>query len=235
MQTLDPVIFGCEERGVLIDVGCGRGRHSLIAANKGLVTLGVDLAISDLDAAQQQCLLWRSEDAGPLVFAAADACRLPLASESADSVICSEVLEHIPDWRSAASEFARVLKPGGGLGISVPARWVEQRLWNWDPDYAAEPGGHIRIFDDKDLIAGVEDCGFHCYARHKAHGIHSLYWLARCLFRDPDHKHALVRTLHDWTVKDVLEKPWWTRALDRLLTPVLGKSIALYFRRRVSG
>ncbi len=49
-----------------------------------------------------------------------DVTRLPFPDGAFDVVICSEVMEHIPDNRKAVSELMRVLKPGGDLVVSVP-------------------------------------------------------------------------------------------------------------------
>ena len=49
-----------------------------------------------------------------------DGHHLPLLSASADSVVCSEVLEHVRDPRRVVSELARVLKPGGVMLLAVP-------------------------------------------------------------------------------------------------------------------
>jgi len=45
---------------------------------------------------------------------------VPLAAESVDLILCSEVLEHIPDDGQALDELDRVLTPGGLLVITVP-------------------------------------------------------------------------------------------------------------------
>jgi len=50
----------------------------------------------------------------------ADIAELPLRQEAFDSVLCSQVLEHVPDPPRALQEFARVLAPGGCLLLSVP-------------------------------------------------------------------------------------------------------------------
>jgi SAM-dependent methyltransferase len=60
---------------------------------------------------------------------------LPLARESFDAVIASDVLEHIADDRSAVAEVARVLRPGGVFLFTVPAHpWLwsghDEALWH---------------------------------------------------------------------------------------------------------
>jgi len=47
---------------------------------------------------------------------------LPFEDGSFGTVLCTEVLEHIPDPAAALAEYRRVLKPGGVLIGSVPAR-----------------------------------------------------------------------------------------------------------------
>jgi len=42
-----------------------------------------------------------------------------------DGVVCTEVLEHVPDYRRAMNEIAQALKPGGRACISVPTAGPE--------------------------------------------------------------------------------------------------------------
>lgn len=53
----------------------------------------------------------------------ADALALPFADGSFDSVLCSEVLEHVPEPGRLFAEAARVLTPGGTLILSTPQTW----------------------------------------------------------------------------------------------------------------
>ncbi len=52
-----------------------------------------------------------------------DALRLPFADESFDTVLCNQVLEHVPDPRKLMSEVRRVLMPGGVLLLTTPQVW----------------------------------------------------------------------------------------------------------------
>jgi SAM-dependent methyltransferase len=66
----------------------------------------------------------------------ADLLRLPFPSSTFRTVVCSEVLEHIPDIRSAIGELHRVMAPGAVLIVSSPnwislfglARWVGEKI-----------------------------------------------------------------------------------------------------------
>lgn len=54
-----------------------------------------------------------------------DVSYLPISSEACDAVICTEVLEHVPDPGRALLEIQRVLKPAGYLALTVPLLWGE--------------------------------------------------------------------------------------------------------------
>jgi len=53
---------------------------------------------------------------------------LPFEANAFGTVLCTEVIEHIPDPSAALGEFRRVLKPGGVLVGSVPARSMIWKL-----------------------------------------------------------------------------------------------------------
>jgi len=72
----------------------------------------------------------------PLVQVIARAEQLPLRSDQFDLVICTQVLEYVPESRAAIAEIYRVLKPGGGLLLSMPSIFPpdsEQDLWRFTP------------------------------------------------------------------------------------------------------
>jgi SAM-dependent methyltransferase len=49
-----------------------------------------------------------------------DVTRLTLEDRSVHAIASFEVLEHVPDYRLALAEFARITRPGGGLVLTVP-------------------------------------------------------------------------------------------------------------------
>ena len=87
------------------------------------------------------------------------ACRSPTATF--DRVVASEVMEHIPDDAGAAAELARVLRPGGTLAVTVPSWLPEQVCWALSDEYHAPfvPGGHVRIYTRGALPARLRDAG----------------------------------------------------------------------------
>jgi SAM-dependent methyltransferase len=68
---------------------------------------------------------WLAEQGAPGAIALEDVTALSHADASLDTIGSFDVLEHVPDYRRALSEFARVLKPGGELWLTVP--FIEDR------------------------------------------------------------------------------------------------------------
>jgi len=237
MQTVDFEYFALQPGDTVLDLGCGEGRHVIAAYLEGEVqSVGVDLALPDLQTARDKFQPFAApEDAGrSFALASATALALPFADDSFDKVICSEVLEHIPDYRAALREIERVLKPGGQLCVSVPRRWPEKICWALSRAYHQVLGGHLRIFRAGELRTEIEELGFSHYRRHWAHALHAPYWWLRCLFWTTQDKNWLVRQYHRLLVWDLMERPAFTRVLERCLNPVVGKSVVMYFRKEAA-
>ena len=100
-----------EER--VVDVGCGAGIDTLIAAKKigpdGRV-IGVDMTPSMLEKARQAA---KETELANVEFREGYAEALPVEDSWADAVISNGVLNLMPDKAAALEEMSRVLKPGG--------------------------------------------------------------------------------------------------------------------------
>ena len=185
MRTVNFDHFPLESGDLVLDLGCGEGRHVISAYTEADVhSIGVDLSLEDLKTARERFSSFDEPDNTSKTFglSSANALQLPFADNTFDKVICSEVLEHIPDYRGALSEIERVLKPGGLFCASVPRRWPEQICWALSKGYYNPPGGHLRIFRSTELRSEVEGLGFQHYARHWAHALHVPFWWLKCIF-----------------------------------------------------
>ncbi|TNF33823.1 MAG: class I SAM-dependent methyltransferase [Gammaproteobacteria bacterium] len=232
MQTVDYLRFGLQPGDVVLDLGCGEGRHTIAAyAGHEVTVIGVDLGFADLQTARQRMGDFDepANDNKHWLFMQSNGLHLPFADQAFDKVICSEVLEHVPDYEGMLREINRVLKPGGFFCASVPRFWPEWLCWALSDQYHANEGGHIRIFSARRLQKKIEALGFGFRGRHWAHALHSPFWWLKCVFWDSQDQSRLVKAYHRLLVWDLMERPWLTRTLERGLNPVMGKSVVMYF------
>ena len=158
---------------------------------------------------------------------------MPYADGTFDCVIASEILEHVPEDDRAIAELVRVLKPGGALAITVP-RWLPEKVcWALSDEYHANEGGHIRIYRADALRDKVLAHGLRLTHAHHAHALHSPFWWLKCAVGTSKNDHPAVAAYHRLLVWDMVEQPWITRTAESLLNPLIGKSVALYFRKPV--
>ncbi len=235
MHTIDFDRLSLRDGLSVLDIGCGQGRHMhglYYAAD--MTCLGMDLSHEDLLITRKGFDAYpdfSGERGQSYGLACTDALHLPLAENSLDRVICSEVLEHLPDYKTALSEIKRVTKPGGLFAMSVPRAWPERICWNLSEAYHNTPGGHVRIFDAKTLRQDIENAGFRYLGKHYAHGLHSPYWWLKCLLWRRRDDHPIILAYKRFLEWDILARPMFTRALEALAAPVMGKSVVMYFER----
>ncbi len=216
------------------DVGCGSGRHlAEVLRTENTQAFGIDIDLKDLNKAKDRLdyLEKIGEYQGICQLMRADINRLPFPDNCFDLVICSEVLEHIPDDRKAISELVRILKPGKTMVISVPRYMPEKICWALSEDYHSVENGHIRIYKKQEIIRLSESLGLQKYACHYAHSLHSPYWWLKCFFGVGRDDISLVNLYHRLLIWDMMEKPIITRIADKLLNPLIGKSLVIYFRK----
>ena len=101
---------------LVLDAGCGEGWISYVVQREGYRVIACDLSKGQLLKARD--LFKKGEENIPLILSSVT--HLPFKQECYDSVICLDVIEHIPDMKLALDECHRVLKRGGQLCISVP-------------------------------------------------------------------------------------------------------------------
>jgi SAM-dependent methyltransferase len=137
----DPALRG----GLLVDVGCGSKPYEAYFQVDRYV--GVDVEESGHPEADKRC---------DLVY---DGARLPLADGDADSVLCTQVLEHAPDPAALLAEIGRILKPGGHLLLTAPFLWEEH-----------ERPFDFQRFTSFGIARLVEGAGFTLLRQHRTSG-----------------------------------------------------------------
>ena len=121
--------------GVVVDVGCGPGLDTAVFRRRGFQAAGVDLSWGMMQAGRRQV--------GVLPFAQADMRALPLRAAAVDGLWASASLLHLPHEEAGGvlHSFARFLKPGGVLYVSVKkgrdAGWVPNPYFGDSPRFFA--------------------------------------------------------------------------------------------------
>ena len=221
----------------ILDIGCGSGRHICEAFRiEGVTVVGADVSFDDMVEARGKLNFHEKvgeHGGGVWALSAADVNNLPFKNNLFDLVICSEVLEHIPDHETAVFEIMRVLKPGSNLVVSVPRYMPEKICWALSDEYHNANRGHIRIYKKNELVSLLESSGAKLWASHFAHSLHTPYWWIKCLAGPTRNDSRIVNLYHRFLVWDLMKKPKITRFLDGLLNPFFGKSIVLYLKKAV--
>jgi SAM-dependent methyltransferase len=236
MLTAQYERLGLQPEDKVLDLGCGFGRHAFEAARRGASVVALDagadevLGVAATFAAMVEAGELRTDTLHASVVQG-DALQLPFPDGTFDRVICSEVLEHIPDDVAAMRELSRVLRPGGTMAITVPRFGPELVNWALSDEYHNVPGGHIRIYRRSVLEERLTSTGMVMSGHHYAHGLHSPYWWLKCLVGTTNEEHRLVKLYHRLLVWDIMKKPRLTRYAERVLSPLMGKSIVLYLRK----
>jgi len=107
----------CDED--VLDVAAGNGNATLAAARRGCRVISTDYVSTLLERGAERARAERLN----VTFKVADAEELPFADRSFDAVLSTFGVMFSPNHAQAASELARVCRPGGRIGLA-----------NWTPD-----------------------------------------------------------------------------------------------------
>lgn len=112
---------------VILDIGCGYGWFELNALSRGAKKIiATEVTAKDLETIKKNIKNPR------LVIQEANAIDLPFADSTFDTVVCWEVIEHIPKntERMMFSEVRRILKPQGTFYLSTPYKSWPSRIFD---------------------------------------------------------------------------------------------------------
>lgn len=104
----------------VLDAGCGTGWFSKFAEDRGAVVFSMDVGEGLLKQVKRKC---------SSTCVVGSISEMPFPDQNFDFIVSSEVIEHVEDQKSAFSEFARVLKPGGKIAITTPNKLWFPTVW----------------------------------------------------------------------------------------------------------
>ena len=114
----------------VLDVGCGDGQISRLAASLGAEVVGIDPTWNCVSVAKQR---------GGASFARAEAAALPFTDGSFDAVVACLVFEHIREVDQAIGEVARVLSSGGRFCFFLNHPLLQTPNSGWIDDHLLDP------------------------------------------------------------------------------------------------
>lgn len=115
----------------VLDIGCGDGQISRLAAAQGATVVGVDPTWN--------CVRVSGERGGGPEYARAAAAQLPFADSSFDTAVACLVFEHIDDVDEAIAEVGRVLTPGGTFCFFLNHPILQAPGSVWVDDHMVDP------------------------------------------------------------------------------------------------
>jgi SAM-dependent methyltransferase len=142
-------------KGVVLDVGCGTGKHLSILDNEN-VRIGIDPGITGLRKGKGKF--------PQLKLMCGSTYEFPLQSKVCDSVVMIDVIEHLEYPSLALNEIYRVLKPRGFLFVQTP-NYPVKRLYDFlhwlrgsRQDFVDDPT-HVSKFSSFRLVSAVLSSG----------------------------------------------------------------------------
>ena len=158
---------------VVADIGCGDGGNAAFCGR-----FAARVVVADIDPGRVARTVERVRAAGArrVEGHATDGDPLPIASATATRVVCTEVLEHVPDPARFLAELARIGQPGAEYLITVPDP-VGERLQRpvAAPSYFAPPN-HVRVIERDELARLVAAAGLRV-TRQTGFGFYWTVWM----------------------------------------------------------
>lgn len=135
-----------ESKDFFLEVGCAQGHFEKIASKFSENVFGGEYEFSKLSGAKKNCQ--------ECCFTGVNAEKLPFKDKMFDFVLCTEVLEHVPDWQLALKELQRVSRKK--ILITIP---LEKGIFwrSFSKIKGMKTRGHLHKLDSQDVKKRMEN------------------------------------------------------------------------------
>jgi SAM-dependent methyltransferase len=224
----------------VLDLGAGDGRHTVEAARWPCHVVAVEIDVNLLrlgraympkDEPGAENGRQPARRSGRADFVLADAEHLPFKDGAFDKVMCTEVLEHIPNDKAGISEIYRVAKAGAPVAVSVPRYWPERVNWTLSWEYWHTPGGHVRVYRPGEMARYLSEEGFEVQLTRYRHAFQAFYWFLRCTFGKDNEQSLVPRTVWRFINWYHNTRPALIERIEAVANLVAGKDMILYTRK----
>jgi SAM-dependent methyltransferase len=175
-------------KGRILDLGCGDQPYARLAGRGNLEYIGVD----------------RSLEHSPLPDVCADSLKLPFRDSSFDTILSTQVIEHVSDPSEMMREISRVLKPCGHVIMTAPQAWP---LHEEPRDFFRYTRYGLQILAQRHALEIV-------YIHERGGGVLALAQLANAMLHDKFAGHSLLRFFLKLIVSPILS---FFKLLDKML------------------
>ena len=212
----------------VLDLGCARGEQTIQLAQAGLRVVGADIRSEMVEALRTQA----ASSGLPVEAWTLDVQQGLPQPGTFDAVVCTEVLEHVPDYRTAMVEIVRALRPGGRACIAVPTARSEIVFHRLSTTYV-EDSTHVNVFTRSLLLTELARAGLQVESTEG----HNFEWAALWLMHAPagtrfDHTGRTTDNQHlnrrYWRVRNAIARLGLGAPVLRLGNRLFPKSLYVY-------
>jgi ubiquinone/menaquinone biosynthesis C-methylase UbiE len=138
-QLILEEIATLSKKDFFVDIGCAQGHYLQKAKKFTPHVFGLEYSAEKIEQIKNK---------EQLHIVNANAEKIPFGEKSFDFVLCSEVLEHVPNWKKALRELKRIARKK--ILVTIP---LEKSLFwkNFSKFAPMETRGHLHSLESKDI------------------------------------------------------------------------------------
>jgi len=145
---------------LILDVGCGNGWVAKYFLAKEKKVVSMDISVKN------PCKVLNENPGESHAAIVADAYHLPFKENSFDSIIASEIMEHVYDPKLFIASLMKCLKPGGNLIITTPYNEKIEYFLCVHCNKPTPKNAHLHSFNEKNIHDFIPS-GFHDFTTEK--------------------------------------------------------------------